>query len=217
MIGNLFLTFTWKCCNSPGGNIQKLKLKNVFFVLNWYITLKETWWQVSFFLKVPLTSFMSWTRTYSFLSFPFTPWVITLLSHQEQWSQWLHGLLLRCFLWLKYVALMWCLPTELGYIRAKKRFLWELWPALYSSCLSMFKGYVLSYCCWSVAQLCLILWPCRLQPTRLPCPSLAPRVCSNSYPLSWWDHPTISSSVVPFSSCPQSFPASLRYPMSQLS
>ena len=43
---------------------------------------------------------------------------------------------------------------------------------------------------------------------RLPCPSLSPRACSNSCPLSLWCHPTISSSVAPFSSCPQSFPAS---------
>ena len=47
-----------------------------------------------------------------------------------------------------------------------------------------------------------------LQHTRLPCPSLTPGACSNSCPLSWWCHPTISSSVVPFSSCTQSFPAS---------
>ena len=44
--------------------------------------------------------------------------------------------------------------------------------------------------------------------TRLPCPSPSPGTCSNSCLLSWWCHPTISSSVVPFSSCPQSFPAS---------
>ena len=52
------------------------------------------------------------------------------------------------------------------------------------------------------------LRPHGLQHTRLPCPSLSPRACSNSCPLRRWCHPTISSSVVPFSSCPQSFPAS---------
>ena len=52
------------------------------------------------------------------------------------------------------------------------------------------------------------LWPHGLQHTRLPCPSPTPRAYSNSCPLSWLCHPTISSSVVPFSSCPQSFPAS---------
>ena len=50
----------------------------------------------------------------------------------------------------------------------------------------------------------------------LPCLSLSPRVCSNSCPLSWWCHSTISSSVTPFSSCPQSFPASGSFLMSRL-
>ena len=60
------------------------------------------------------------------------------------------------------------------------------------------------------------LQPRGLQHARLPCPSPTPRVYSNSCPLSRWCHPTISSSVVPFSSCPQSFPASGSFPMSQL-
>ena len=49
-----------------------------------------------------------------------------------------------------------------------------------------------------------------------PCPLLSPGVCSNSCPLSWWCNPTISSSVIPFSSHLQSFPASGSFPMSQL-
>ena len=60
------------------------------------------------------------------------------------------------------------------------------------------------------------LWPHGLQDTRPPCPSLTPRAYSHSYPLSRWCHPTVSSSVVPFSSCPQSFPASGSFQMSQL-
>ena len=59
------------------------------------------------------------------------------------------------------------------------------------------------------------LQPDGLQHARLPCPSLSRRVCSNSCPLSQWCHPTISSSVIPFSFCPQSFPASGSFPMSQ--
>ena len=55
-----------------------------------------------------------------------------------------------------------------------------------------------------------------LQLARVPCPSLSPGICSNPCPLSRWCHPTISSSVVPFSSCPQSFPASGSFPTSQL-
>ena len=50
---------------------------------------------------------------------------------------------------------------------------------------------------------------------RLPCPSPSPRACSNSCPSSQWCHPTISFSVIPFSSCLQSFPASGSFPMSQ--
>ena len=53
------------------------------------------------------------------------------------------------------------------------------------------------------------LQPHGLQQARPPCPSPSPRACSNSCPLSQWCHPTISSSVVPFSSCPQSLPASV--------
>ena len=60
------------------------------------------------------------------------------------------------------------------------------------------------------------LWPHGLQHTRPPCSSPTPGAYSNSCPLSRWCHPTISSSVVPFSSCLQSFPASGSFPMSQL-
>ena len=60
------------------------------------------------------------------------------------------------------------------------------------------------------------LRPHELQNARPPCPSPTPRVHSNSCPLSWWCHPTILSSVIPFSSCPQSLPASESFPMSQL-
>ena len=54
------------------------------------------------------------------------------------------------------------------------------------------------------------------QHTRLPYPLTSPRVHPNPCPLSRWCHPTISSSIIPFSSCPQSFPASGSFPMSQL-
>ena len=60
----------------------------------------------------------------------------------------------------------------------------------------------------SVAQSCLTLWPHGQQHSRLPCPSTTPRVCSNSCPSSRWCHSTVSSSVISFSSCLQSFPAS---------
>ena len=68
-------------------------------------------------------------------------------------------------------------------------------------------------------SLCVVsdgLRPHSLQCTRLPCPSPSPRVSSNSHPLSWWCHPNISSSVTPFSSYPQFFPAAGSFPMSEL-
>ena len=60
------------------------------------------------------------------------------------------------------------------------------------------------------------LQPHELQHTRPPCPSPTPGVYPNSCPMSWWCHPAISASVIPFSSCPQSLPASGSFPMSQL-
>ena len=74
-----------------------------------------------------------------------------------------------------------------------------------SLCLLLFSHWVLSGS----------LWPHGLQYTRLPCPSSSPGACSNSCPFSRWCHPTISSSVIPFSSCLQSFPASGSFQMSQ--
>ena len=68
----------------------------------------------------------------------------------------------------------------------------------------------------SVTQSCLTLRSHWLQHAKPPCPSPTPRDYSDSCPLSWWCHPTILSSVVPFSSCPQSFPASGSFPMSKL-
>ena len=59
------------------------------------------------------------------------------------------------------------------------------------------------------------LWPHGLQPTRRPCPSLSPGVCSNSCPSSWWCPPTISYSVAPFSSWLQSFTSSVSFSVSQ--
>ena len=63
---------------------------------------------------------------------------------------------------------------------------------------------------------CVLLFATGLQHARLPCSSPSPRVFSNSYPVSRQCHPTISSSVVPFSSCLQSFPASGSFPVSQI-
>ena len=73
--------------------------------------------------------------------------------------------------------------------------------------------------CGSVLFSCSVvsnsLWPHGLQHAKPPCPSPTPGVYSNSCPLNQCCHPTISSSVIPFSSCPQSVPASGSFPMSQ--
>ena len=68
----------------------------------------------------------------------------------------------------------------------------------------------------SITRSCLTLCDHKSQHARPPCPSPTPRVYSNSRPSSRWCHPAILSSVVPFSSCPQSLPASESFPMSQL-
>ena len=67
----------------------------------------------------------------------------------------------------------------------------------------------------SVSQSCPTLWPHGLQHARPPCPSPAPGVYSNSCPLSWWCHPAISSSVIPFFFRLQSFPASGFFPINK--
>ena len=77
------------------------------------------------------------------------------------------------------------------------------YPGMYSICVNSLSLLLFSFLVVSDS-----LWPQGLQHARLPCLSLPPRVCSNSCPLSQGCHPTISSSVVPFSSCLQPFPAS---------
>ena len=98
-----------------------------------------------------------------------------------------------------------------------------VWKHLDSCCLSFspvlssHHSYKISHS-FETVRLLSHVWhfaPNGLLHTRLPCPSSTPGVYSNSCPLSWWCHPTISSSVVPFSSCLQSFPTSGPFPMSQ--
>ena len=86
------------------------------------------------------------------------------------------------------------------------------WPTLFCKVVSgVFLNWQLRYSqsVSSVTQSCLTLWD------PMDCPSSAPGACWNSCPSSWWCHPTILSSVVPFSSCPQSLPASGSFPVSQ--
>ena len=94
----------------------------------------------------------------------------------------------------------------------------------WGSVLELKRGSGYTNCHWNVhfqfssfAQLCQPFATHGLQHTRPPCSSPTPRAFSNSSPLSQWCHPTISSSVVPFSSCLQSFPASESFPVSRFS
>ena len=95
---------------------------------------------------------------------------------------------------------------------------WYISSCYTHSCVQHMKG------CWQVFSSVQFshsfvsdsLWAHGLRHTRPPCPSPTPRGYSNSRPSNWWCHPAISSSVVPFSSCPQSLPASEFFPMSQL-
>ena len=84
------------------------------------------------------------------------------------------------------------------------------------ACLHLSILFQCLFVCYTVTQLSDSLRPHGLQHTRLPCPSLSPRVCPNSCPLNRWCHSTISSSVAPFSSCSGSYPASGSFPMNQL-
>ena len=86
-----------------------------------------------------------------------------------------------------------------------------LWPSL-----EFYTLFLISSVQFSCSVMSDSLQPHGPQHARPPCPSPTPGVYSNSYPLSRWCHPTISSSVVPFSSCPPYFPASGSFPMSQL-
>ena len=100
--------------------------------------------------------------------------------------------------------LFWRILSHLGHHRAEY---WVEFPLLYSR-LSF-------HSIESLSRVRLFATP-RLQHTRLPCPSPTPRAYSDSCPSCWWCHPTISSSVVSFSSHLQSFPGSGSFQMSQL-
>ena len=106
-----------------------------------------------------------------------------------------------------------CLSLKTHMLVAELPTIIKTWKQL--KFLSMDEWIKCSCCCCSATQ-SDSLRPHGLQHTRLHCPSLSPGVCSNSCPLSRWCHPNISSSVISFSSCPQSFPAWPSYPMSWL-
>ena len=124
------------------------------------------------------------------------------------------------------------MPSSVGYshpgikLASPAIYLWTAWEASLSGLLkpcrvrTLVSGvkphsvmHILLFCHSVMSD---SLWPHGLQHARLPCPSSSPRVCSNSCPLSQWCHPTVSSSVVPFSSCLRSSPELGSFLMSQL-
>ena len=108
---------------------------------------------------------------------------------------------------LNYMTLIEKNPTQMWNLQEMMYFL--VWPMLI---WKLFKYYVSQFSCSVMSDSLQLHEP---QHTRPPCPSPTPRVHPNSCPLNRWCHPTISSSVVPFSSCPQSFPTLGSFQMSQ--
>ena len=107
-----------------------------------------------------------------------------------------------------------CFRTKTDW--AKLIFLYFLKAACCHLGISLCSSFIGSSVQFSCSVISDSLWPHGLQHSRPPCPSPTPRDYSNSCPLSRWCHPTISSSVIPFSSCLQSFLASGSFQMSQL-
>ena len=113
-----------------------------------------------------------------------------------------------------------CLPHLLWMNKGKLKYVIILATYIFKMCMIIHNGggqasYKLIFSSVQSSVMSYFLWPHGLQHTRLPCPSPTPGAYSNSCPLSRWCHPTISSSVIPFSSCLQSFPASGSFPTSQ--
>ena len=111
-------------------------------------------------------------------------WLSILLDRDTPWTWDSRG---RCILWIP-VRWVESMKNPLNYSHTR----------VFNSSLKIFCVFLLQF---SHSVMSGFLQPCGLQHTTLPCPSATPRACSNSWPLSRWCHPTISSSVVPFSSC----------------
>ena len=115
---------------------------------------------------------------------------------------------------LHIVFLLLSFPSLLGFLLCMEWCPTGLWgcTVLYILCFP----HIPQTCLFSCSVVSDTLRPPGLKHIRLRCPSPTPGACSNSCPLSRWCYPTISFSVIPFSSCFQSFPATRSFPMSQL-
>ena len=108
--------------------------------------------------------------------------------------------------------------TTLKFLQAGVWFTGQFWVSICLGITGVYlsRNFHLSFQFSSVAHSCPTLRPHESQHARPPCPSSTAGVHSDSRPSSQWCHPAISPSVIPFSSCPQSLPASESFPMSQL-
>ena len=143
-------------------------------------------------------------------------WVLGIHSSMNPW-RWIKIIL--SFLRMHPNTAFWTTVDYEGYSISSKGFLPTvvdtivIWIKFTHSCPFKFTDSSVQF---SHSVVSNSLWPHELQHARPPCPSPTPGVHPNQCPLSWWCHPTISSSIIPFSSCPQSFPASRSFQMSQL-
>ena len=193
--------------------------------------LKHNCWSNSCSTSIALSLSTQWTPTLSFSPNLFCKWLktttifINLIFLNEGWL--FYRILNNHLLFLKILWLggwFFCQSPWLPHVFSVR---WQLelledhrWQEVLVRDLSFLLVAALVAIFSSVQFSCSVLSDSLqshgLQHARPPCPLPTPGVNPNSCPLSWWCHPAISSSVVPFSSCPQSFPASGSFQMSQL-
>jgi len=177
---------------------------------------------VAFYFGNPITN-----------TFEDPPWTSEIVSYSPQWGLWseescLQPHIVPLLKWKTHSSVqLFATPWTIQPIEFSRPEYWSGWPFPSLGDLPN-TGIKLRSPAWRVESLLTFssvqfshavesnsLWPHELQHARPPCPSPTPGVHSNSCPSSRWSHPAISSSVVPFFSCPQSHPASESCPMSQ--
>ena len=146
-----------------------------------------------------------------------------LISKQLSCLSLIHLLILSTFPFIHLSAYLfseYLYFLDLKHSTGRKILQWKIWvsygiPQPQGTLFSVTHAKAMSISQFSHSVMSDSWQPQELQHTRPPCLSPTPRAYSNSYPSSWWCHPTISSSVIPFSSHLQTFPASGSFPMSR--
>ena len=181
------------------------------------------WWNLSFVFYLRNTSLSGWERYYPTLfcrSFGVLSCFLVAGPFATGVSLWWERAQFNIFpLWITSLLSAPQICTVTSIIARFPCMCWSLSRLLfYSIVLSNIPRWIshfISHLLFSCSIESNSLWPHRLQHAKLLCSSPSPRACSNSYPLSRWCHPTISSFSIPFS-CFQSFPTSRSFPVSQL-